>query len=255
MFKAENKLEELLIKASSKLSARPLFYAELLSSDIFIIQDKDKSSFSGNVTVEKDTTLSIQNIEYDNKLFVPFFSSLKRLTETITEEVGYIAINGKSFFELTGGADLLLNPGADYGKEFLKEEIQNLLDGKFNDEVESISFQEDTQVFIGQPADYPKELVNGLKKIFRNNPSVQTAFLAHYHNPSEDKVPHTLIGVDNVGDWNIMIDEVGVVLSHFGTKEKPIDVFKIDKDEKGGISEYFLLEIKPFYKKKIFGIF
>jgi len=35
----------------------------------------------------------------------------------------------RDFLELTRGADVLLNPGSDYGKELLASEIESLLDG------------------------------------------------------------------------------------------------------------------------------
>ncbi|HWM93939.1 MAG TPA: SseB family protein [Thermoanaerobaculia bacterium] len=68
-------------------------------------------------------------IEIEGRTYVPAFSSLPRLQAALAQERTYFRMAARDFLELTRGADVLLNPGSDYGKELLASEIESLLDG------------------------------------------------------------------------------------------------------------------------------
>ena len=61
----------------------------------------------------------------------------------------YLTLNGRALLEMTRGAPFILNPGSDYGKELLPEEIASLLDPDRMSP--SRSCWSRTQVLIGQP--------------------------------------------------------------------------------------------------------
>ena len=47
----------------------------------------------------------------------------------ISEESGYLAMRAMDLLEVTVGAELILNPGSEFGKEFVRDEIAAILDG------------------------------------------------------------------------------------------------------------------------------
>ena len=57
------------------------------------------------------------------------------------------------------GAHVMLNPNLDYGKYFTAAEIERMLDGSIF-ALQHHVFEKETQVLIGQPEQYPSELVS-----------------------------------------------------------------------------------------------
>jgi SseB protein C-terminal domain len=107
--------------------------------------------------------------------------------------------------KITRGARLILNPGSDFGKELLPEEVESIIDGSILRPRESYVVDRPTQVMLGQPARYPTELVEVLKRVFKRHDGVRAAFLAHFVNPAKDATAHTLIAIDAAGDWDRIV--------------------------------------------------
>ena len=174
---AENKLEESLIKASEDASHRPQFYKDFLEADVFIIEESSSLRKEGDITLEKDEELRLMSIDIEGKPYLPIFSSLQRLQSAIEEEVSYIAINSLEFLKMTQGAEIILNPGADFGKEFTQSEITSILDGSIWKPSESYVAKKDTQILLGQPSNYPHELVKELAKLFKHIKRVKLSLI------------------------------------------------------------------------------
>jgi SseB protein. len=155
------------------------------------------------------------------------------------------------FFNLTFGSEVFLNPGAGYGKEFNVKEIESIINGSiFNSNRYEV--KEDTKVMIGQPANPPEELLKELKTLFSSIKEVKSAYNAHFYNPMMDEKPHTLIAVELNGDWESMIIEAGKIADRVKIPDPPVDFIQLNG--KSDLESYFK-DTKPFYRKKLLGIF
>lgn len=248
-FEATNTLEEKLIKAVNEPSARPDFYYELRNSEIYAIQ-------GGTNPVQETTELtagqSVQllSVEMNGKRYIPIFSSLTRMQAFIQEPVQYLAINAVHFFNLTKGADLLLNPGSPFGKEFTAQEIEAILNGSVFNAQEAYVVEKNTQTMIGPPAEPPTELLNELSKVFDSLKNVICAYNAQVFNPRTDQAPRTLIAVSYIGKGDQIIAEAGKVAESVQVQYPPVQFIELNGSS--GLESYFESKCKPFYLKETF---
>lgn len=252
-FVPENNLERSLMKAAEDPAHHPQFYRDLVKSDLFIVQYGPPPERKSSVVLKEGRQLDIQPMEFNGKPYLPVFSSLPRLQATLREEAGYIALNALDFMELTQGAELLLNPGSDFGKEFTKEEIQSIVDGSIWKPSDSYRVEKETEILIGQPANYPHELADALCRLFEMTKEVKQAFLVHFFNPEKDENAHTLVGIEVSGNWQEVVSQAGLVIRGVEIPDPPVDFIEITGH--GGVEDYFSKECEPFYKKKVLGLF
>lgn len=239
-------LEELLQKASTQTSFRTEFYKRLLTDDLIVIT-KDSELPHGDNVLEKDTQVKIVSFP-DGK--IPVFTSIERIFDKgiIKEKVVNLKMKGKDIFELAKDATFILNPYSDYGKELLPNEIRNLLNGTIMTAThEEIIIRKETQVQIGQPANYPTEIVNALRQLFSDNSKIKAAYLGWIYNPSTKEPPHFIFGLDSDGDIQNEIKEAGLIVRQFIKPDEFVDFIRID--DKSELSDYFVKQTKPFYKK------
>jgi len=253
-FAPENLLEESLVKAANDPAHRPQFYKDLSGSDLFIIQHgKEPPSGHSRITLEEGMPVQIQSIEHNGKPYIPVFTSLQRLQLVLSGEAAYLGINALELMKLTKGAELFLNPGSAYGKEFTKEEIASIVDGSIWLPSERYVVQKEVKVMIGQPKEYPEELVQALSRFFKTKKAVKRAWLAHIFNPDDGQPPHTLIAIDVQAGFDEISAEAGIVVRNVKIQSPPVDFMPITG--KGGIENHFLNGDKPFYIRRLFGIF
>ncbi|HZS48254.1 MAG TPA: enhanced serine sensitivity protein SseB C-terminal domain-containing protein [Blastocatellia bacterium] len=246
-FEPQNDLEQSLMRAATDPAHRPQFYRDFLESDIFVIQAGPPDGESGPTTLESGYQLRIESVKFNGKDCLPIFSSLPRLQAVLKSEATYLALNAREFLKITSGADLVLNPGSPYGKEFTAAEIASLLDGSIWKPSQQYVAEENTQVMLGQPARYPEELVSALKRLFNNRYEVKRAWLAHYYNPKQAEKAHTLIAIETVRNFEQVASEAGIVANNVNVPDPPIDFVQITG--KGGFEDYFLKSVEPFYKR------
>lgn len=237
--------------AAGDPAARAEFYRELIASDLLVIDEGRVPEETGRVTLEAGRQLRIRNIEFRGQSYLPVFSSLTRLQAGITETVGYLAFNALELLKITRGAKLILNPGSDYGKELLPEEVESIIDGSILRPRESYTVDRSTQVMLGQPARVPTELVEVLKRVFKRHDGVRAAFLAHFVNPAKDAKAHTLIAIDAAGDWDRIVSEAGLAVGGVTIPDPPVDFVRLPNS---GLDSYFKT-VQPFYRRKVFGLF
>ena len=251
-FDPQNLLEQSLMQAASDPAHRPQFYRDLASADVFIIQEGPIES-PGGAVLKQGQTVRIRHMESNGKNYIPVFSSLPRLQAVLREEAAFLSMNAIELMKLTRGAEFILNPGSDYGKEFTKGEIASIVDGSIWQPTESYVAKKDEQVRIGQPANYPTELASALARYFKTQKGVKRAFLAHFFNPQQDEKPHTLIAIEFSGDWNPIMAGAGMVAQGVKVPDPPVDFLAMTGN--GGIEDYFRKDCKPFYERKRFGFF
>lgn len=258
-FEPQNDLERSLVKAATDPAHRPQFYRDFMASDIFIIQHgKQPPDRDGRTVLQEGQNIHIRNIEHNGKPHIPVFSSIERLRTVLTGEAAYLGINALEFLRMTKGTPLLLNPGSDYGKEFTVAELASILDGSIWQPNERYVVQKPTQVMFGQPKNYPTELTEALRRLFPTISEVKRAWLAHYFNPERDEKPHTLIAIEHSGNWEQVAGQAGMVAKDIKIPDPPVDFMQVTQKAptKGGVEDYFLNELQPFYtKKKFLGLF
>lgn len=240
-FDAANLLEIALKKAAEDPAAGPVFYRELMDSKVLIIPTGEKTRIIDGV-VPANSLISIANLMFDGKPHVPFFSSEKR----VPPGAEFLMLDARALFQITRGAHLVLNPGLPYGKQLLPDEVTRLLDGTIFEPRERYVAQKEMQVLIGQPKDYPAELVAALCRLYQDLPEVRRAWVAFYHNPERDSEGALLIAIDaDASSMERISGESGVVIERVPKKQKFVDLIRFDG---AGLSGYFAKQ-KPFYQR------
>ncbi len=251
--KPANAFEESLLKAANDPSHRSQFYKDFLASDVVVINPGGDLKVDEAGRTTENTTLEIQGMEFEGKNYIPIFSSEERLVEYTRPGTGYLALNTRIFLERTKGADLFLNPGSCFGKIFTASEVHSILNGSIWNQYTEVEVNKNTEYAIGRPAVFPKELVDTLGAVFKKIPEVRMANLALIHNPKEGIPPHTLIGIQASGDWNLILNKVVSSLDGVSIPNPPIDFIPLENE-----SEMLKVLEKNgtvIYKKKLFGIF
>ena len=243
-FSNENVIEKSLRKASTEPAYRAEFYKNLLAEKLVVLTDKTQLP-EGVQILQEDTNVNIITLP-DGK--IPVFTSTSKIFDkgVIKQEVPYLEMKGEDLFTFATGATFILNPYSDYAKELLPGEIESLLKGTIlTDNHKQITVQQDTQVQIGQPANYPTKIVNSLKALFAERPSVRAAYLGWIFNPSAGEPPHLIFALDIDGDKQTITNEAGYTAQQLSNPNDIIDFIQIDN--KGGLSDYFTNQTKPFY--------
>lgn len=255
-FDPQNDLERALMRAANDPAARPHFYQTLLESDLYAIQQGiEAPGEHTTTTLGEGQTLHIASMQNDGKEYLVMFTSVPRISAVVREEVSYIGMNARELLTLTRGADIALNPGSEYGKIFTAHEVAVILGEELG--AERRTTEEDTEVMIGQPRNYPRELADALTRFFERRKEVRRAWIAHFYNPADKAPPHTLLVVDaETEDWDALSRDIGTVAGGVTLADPPLDVMPFSM--KSGLADYFLKESKPFFErkaKKRFGLF
>lgn len=248
MFTPTNKLEESLMKAADEPSNRPQFYKDLLEADLFVISDSAPKG-EREVRFETGEEIKVRSAKIGDKIYPAVFTSLVCLRKFISEEVGYLKIKAKDLYEIAKETGFFLNPGSEYGKEFIKEEIKSILDGSIWSPKASYALERETEVFLGEPAKYPAKIVEELKKLFKQNNAIRKAYLAQIYIPSKNEPSHPAIGIeiDESANWNSVVSQAGMATEAFKDEAELVDFIKINNG--GTIPEYMIKNTKPFYEK------
>ena len=238
-------LEMLLQKAAITPAYREEFYKRLLTDNLVVIT-QDGGLPGGSTTLEKDTEVNIVSYP-DGK--IPVFTSTQRIFDkgVVKEQVTFLEMKGENHFGLAVGATFLLNPYSDYGKEILPSEIEHMLNGiPLTHSKKQIKIEKETPVQIGQPVNYPTEIIIALRQLFSDKQNIKAAYMGWIYNPASTDPPHYIFAIDGEGDIENITDEAGYVAKNFLTPEDIIDFIRIDNSV--GLSDYFLKQTKPFYE-------
>jgi len=245
----DNALELALMFAASEPAHRPEFFRLLLESTIFILGSSGQMD-EGTVTLKANTQVQIKNwVKPDGSSVIPFFSSLRALQLAIQSDEPYIALPARTFFQITRGAELILNPRSEYGKEFTPAEVEALLAEGVSRLATPMVVEKDMQVLLGQPSNYPNAMVTFLTTLLAKHSNVKAAYLALMHNPSVDEKPHLIVGIEAEGDFENVIREAGTVAADTAPNGEPVDLTRVVRGE-SGVAQYFLEEVKPFYERE-----
>ena len=242
-FKPNNDLEKHLVAATHNPGARADFYRALTAADVLIISETPKPGADGAIVADGKMQLKIQLVDVAGKQHVPIFSSKQRIAAIVKAEVPYIAMNGRAALTMMRGADVVMNPGAEYGKLFTKEEIASILDGTVFAMGPTQSFP-GQKVLLSQPKDYPNHIADALRQFFPKFAQVRRAYLCQAQFQQTGQGPHTLIGVEMVGDWKAVVSQAGAVVQSVAKPGEVIDFIQITDRPDDQLSKY-LRSTKP----------
>jgi hypothetical protein len=243
-FEPENPLEEALMRASRNAMSRREFERLLLESDLIVIgRIEGRDTVPNGSALAPDEKLQIASTERDGKRYIPVFSSMTRLKDYLKKDAGYVALKGRALFEMTRGSTLLLNLGADFGRELLPEEIGTILG---HETAVPIVTDQPLEVLVAQPAVYPQALVDALKRSFAARPEVLAAYLVQIGFPG--RPPYTLIGVETIGDWQAVSAEIGRIAAGAAPGQS-VNAVPVDRTEQDGVM-VSLLQTEPFFFRR-----
>jgi hypothetical protein len=253
-FTPVNELERLLARAAADPAARPAFLRALPEHDLFVITEGHVPDRAGPVTLTHDTPLRLREIELEGAWHFPVFTSVERISAVVPREVGFVGMKGRDLLKMLREKNVILNPGADYGKFLTPQEIEAILDGSIFEPQARPQFAAGQKMLLGEPADYPHHITEPLKRYFATRREVKRAYLAHaWMREVEGEVPHSLIGIVVSGDWEKIIDEAGLVVREVRPGE-PVDMLPIRPGDRSFISSHMQRHMKPFYRRKLFGL-
>lgn len=242
-------LDALLQRAATEPADRPEFIARLLEADVYVLGRMHGSTGPGERVAGEGEKMDIRSwSSEDGEAILPFFTSLAVLREAIEWEESYVRLPARTFFEMTLGATLVLNPNSPYGKEFLPQEVENLLHGGIGQPADQRVVQKDTQVLLGQPASYPHQMVASLGGLFVKHRGVRRGYLAMMHDPEQDEHPHLIVGIEIDGEADQVLREAGAVAADSAPQGEPVDLVRVDPADTG-LSAYFIKQTEPFYER------
>jgi len=255
-FEPANDLERLLIQAVTDPNARPNFYRALLVGPLYVVRIGEPPPTTQQVTLPVGEQIKVRTIMHEGREHTPVFSSKERIEHVSKDApVGYLAMNGRDLFTMMRGHELILNIGSDYGKVFTAAETESMLNGSIFSGFTSPDVG-GKQILLGQPKEYPTQLVSALKEQFVTLPEVNAAYLAYAQIAGVDAQPNTLIGIETKGDWDALLEKLGPTM---GANTKPneiISLAKVDPKRPDTIADYMLKSTTAFYKrKKLLGLF
>ena len=128
-FEPENDLERSLVRAAADPSWQSRFHRDLLAADIYFVEEGPPPERPGWRVAGEGAGFRVAPVVVGGRPYLPIFSSVPRLQAAIEREVSYIGISARTFLEITRGADVLLDPGTEFGRVLTAAEIAGLLDG------------------------------------------------------------------------------------------------------------------------------
>lgn len=136
----------------------------------------------------------------------------------------------------------VINP---YGQNIV---ITHELMQYFSSRKSEVVIQKDTKVMLGQPANYPHDMVNALSSFFKKHKEVKSAYLFLIHKEGDEK-PNLLFVIDFTGDKAVLFPQIAAVAQSYLNKDEYIEI--VPRDYAFGMDA--TKDATPFYKKKVLG--
>ena len=239
-YSEDDKLDRLLQRAAAEPGRRPEFIDCLLHSRVWVIGEHEP----------EDGHLMLGEIRgAEGEPVIPFFSSPEAAERLDTEISGLVQLPARMLFELTRGANLLLNPGSDVGKEFLPGEVEALLEHGAGRPLATRVLTQDTPVQIAEPLVPPVAMVDALTTLFSRHGEIHTAWIALMHEEGSDRPPSLLLALEAEGSFEQALSEASLVASDTAPADMAVDLIVIS-DSNEGLSGLLKRKIRPFYEAR-----
>lgn len=263
-----NDLERALLNAAKDPMTRPHFYKSLLASDVYYLTSGDgRSVFQWAFPDSTD--------DPPTQIFkIPVFTSMERAAEEMLIQQQEPQMVGKT----TGRKILEMAAQNEYsvwltagklgcGKDFLPHEYASMMAANGTDDNlaaanHSVTFPAGSELAVGQPAEYPTELVAFLQRIFAERPHVRAAYLARLVQTNATNSPGHVDGDALVGievDRMPLDEEMMQGIVEWIKDQVPGKVYDFDAwamvdatddemdQQLSPIQKYMKLKTKPFY--------
>jgi len=233
---------------------RVAFYSTLVNAQIFLLgrpKDETRNPSAEKKLINQEDQFYFHAIDHPHlkgQKVLPFFSSLEHLKRFVRTEETYLSFPAMAFFNMALGLDtpLVLNPGYEPHKFFSREEIESILQAARPEPFEPRHFKAGSKVVLGPPETYPQELVGALLDFLPEHREVKAAYLTMMKEEETDGEPVLVIGFEAEGDLSRMFREAAPLVNEYATEGMAIDFAKVARGE-GGLSQYFLDKVRPFY--------
>jgi len=250
-FTPTNELERLLVQAAHDPAARPRFCQLLLESQLFVLVPPNTAPH-GERTLEKSENVPLVSWKKGEQDIIPMFTSLPLLQETIKnsgQALDYLTMRGKDLFGILGSGKIpaVLNPGCPAGKEFFVQEMQDLASGKFFEPPKPEIIPKERKILLGQPAEYPHQLVEILTRYLSSQPAVEAAYLAQIDDPASGVPSHLIFAVKIQGNIDPIMQQLVMVARDSLGPNKVADFTVLGRG--GSLDDYFLTQTQPFYQR------
>ena len=245
----EKNIEQLLVLAADEPEYREAFYEKLLSLEVYVLGGDDASE---GESIEDSETISLLEWESaEGERAIPFFTSYDLLEKSVGENHLYLPLQASVLFATVPDMNLVMNPGYDASKLFTPDEIQMILTTEFGEEDEGddgAEFSEDVSL---KPISSNRsvKMLKALKKLFLEEQNVKLAYVAEIAERDENNTLQLAIGLEIDGEEGDIFSKASDIVLDLAENET-VDLFKINREEKEGMSAYFIHEMKPFYIKK-----
>jgi hypothetical protein len=232
MFEPENDIERQLVRAATEPAARAAFARALMDAEVYLVLVPESGTIvpdaDGNATVPKDAKLALVTVERDGSRVLPFFSAPSRARAWFAGDHFIAPDKTRDLFARHPGADFVLNPGSDYGKEFTPHEVERLLAGEFDGGPQRVVTDQPSQLLLGHPKEKPEALIAALTRELAGVKSVRGAWLM-LAVPAEQPEQHWMLGVDHTGDWAEVDAAIGRAVADGVLQGRPLDVVPLDR--------------------------
>lgn len=206
----------------------------------------------GNATILKDTVISFEGINdaNGNHFIVAYtdWESLRRDPRHPDDDVETVVLSFDDYCEMVKNncSGIAINPFSDnyvMPKELIQH-VKEIKEMQQSGHCEKV-VQKDTKVQVGEPAEYPVQMIDAISKAAKTDRRVNAIHLKLMVNGDEKSY---LLIVDFNGDRN----EVFGLLANAGKPFLPegmyLDIVPISDNSWKKVADN-----KPFYRKKLFG--
>ena len=241
-FQPENALERALVHATEQPDARPEFYRLLMTSSLYVVGDMGRAAPRDRpAALEPDDLLKLAFVERAGRKLHPVFSALSRLRSFTPPEKAYFCLVGRDLFSTAKGAQFVLNPGSEFGKELAPDELAYWLSQLIETRPES-----ELQRTVTIPAKRPAALLKALGVLFVNR-QVQSARLVEIGHGKSDK--HLVLAVEADSDWRKLRREISAA-ARLAAPKLALELFHFSSNNSDEAFVRQLLAIPPFYIRK-----
>ena len=186
-----------------------------------------------------------QRVTRGDERLLPFFSAPVRAHAFLKDDHVIAPDTAREFFARYPNASFVLNPGSDYGKELLPDEVGSLLNPNVP---QSYTVDKPTEVRIGAPEEYPAVLVQALTILFQSRREIVSARVLQIQFPDRDEAPHPLIGIETEGAWDPLAAEIHQIVTTV-MPGKPVDLMPLSRIKKSDALNATMLQAQPFYTR------
>jgi hypothetical protein len=224
----ENDLETAMLAAAANPSEQRRFYQLLLSSELVALGSLAQS-------------LSLETVRGPAGEFHPVFTAPSRVQALVKGPVGRFTMQGRQLFEITAGAQFVLNPGSVPDKVLTADEIAWCLK----------TFPPAASLVVAQPKVYPTKLVKALCILFTSRAAIKAAHLVYVAREGIDTTAHPMIGLEaDDGDVPRLAQEIFEAAAAVLPGEA-VEVVYLDTNGPLEPLQKHLLSVPPFYARTL----